>query len=56
MADRLLAFALLYPFALAGLWIGHRVHLRMSADRVLAAISVLLIASGVSLLVRALSY
>jgi uncharacterized membrane protein YfcA len=55
LADRLLAFALLYPFALAGLWIGNRVHLRMPPAKVLAAISVLLIASGASLLVRALS-
>ena len=55
LADRLLAFAVLYPFALAGLWIGNRVHLRMTPSKVLAAISVLLIASGASLLVRALS-
>ena len=52
LADRLLAFAVLYPFALAGLWLGHRVHLRMPPGKVLAAISVLLIASGASLLVR----
>jgi uncharacterized membrane protein YfcA len=55
LQDRLVAFALLYPFALAGLWLGHRIHLRMSAGKVLAAISVLLIVSGGSLLVRALS-
>jgi uncharacterized membrane protein YfcA len=53
MADRLIAFALLFPFALAGLWMGHRLHLRMSTDKVLAAISVLLIATGASLLWRA---
>jgi uncharacterized protein len=55
LADRLAAFVVLFPFALAGLWIGHHVHLRMSTDKVLAAISVLLIVSGGSLLVRALS-
>ena len=55
LADRLAAFVLLFPFALAGLWIGHHVHLRMSSERVLAAISVLLIVSGGSLLIRALS-
>ena len=55
LADRLAAFVLLFPFALAGLWMGHRVHLRMSSEKVLAAISVLLIVSGGSLLVRALA-
>jgi uncharacterized protein len=55
LADRLAAFLLLFPFALAGLWIGHRVHLRMSSEKVLAAISVLLIVSGGSLVLRALS-
>lgn len=52
--DRLLAFALLFPFALAGLWAGHRVHLRMSRDRVLVAINLLLIATGSSLVLRVL--
>jgi uncharacterized protein len=55
LVDRLAAFVLLFPFALGGLWMGHRVHLRMSSERVLAAISVLLIVSGGSLLVRALA-
>jgi uncharacterized membrane protein YfcA len=54
LADRLLAFVLLFPFALAGLWIGHRLHLQMSSEKVLAAISMLLIATGASLLIRAL--
>ena len=52
LADRLLAFVLLLPFALAGLWIGNKIHLALSRDKVLAAISVLLIAAGVSLLAR----
>jgi hypothetical protein len=54
LADRLLAFAMLFPFVLAGLWLGHRVHLSMSREKVLAAISVLLIAGGLSLLGRVL--
>lgn len=54
LADRLLAFAMLFPFVLAGLWLGHRVHLSMSREKVLAAISVLLIAAGISLLGRVL--
>ena len=54
LADRLAAFALLFPFALAGLWTGHRLHLNMSRERVLAAINVLLIASGGSLVLREL--
>lgn len=55
LADRLLAFALLSPFALAGLWLGNRLHLRMSREKVLAAIAVLLIATGASLLIRAIA-
>ena len=54
LADRLLAFALLFPFALAGLWAGNRMHLRMSRDKVLIAINVLLIAMGSSLILRVL--
>lgn len=55
LRDRLLAFALLLPFALGGLWIGHRLHLAFSREKVLAAISLLLIAMGASLLFRAAS-
>ena len=54
LADRLLAFAALFPFALAGLWAGHRIHIALSRARVLAAISALLIAAGISLLARVL--
>ena len=54
LADRLLVFALLFPFLLAGLWAGHRVHVGMSREKVLAAISVLLIATGGSLILRVL--
>jgi uncharacterized membrane protein YfcA len=52
LADRLIAFALLFPFALAGLWVGQRVHVVLSREKVLVAISVLLIAYGISLLLR----
>ena len=54
LADRLVAFALLFPFALAGLWAGNRIHLALSRAKVLAAISALLIAAGASLLARVL--
>ena len=53
LADRALAFLLLLPFMLLGLWAGHHLHLRMSRDKVLAAINLLLIAMGASLLLRA---
>lgn len=52
LADRIFAFALLFPFALAGLWGGNRMHLKMSREKVLAAISLVLIATGVSLVIR----
>jgi uncharacterized protein len=55
LADRLASFALLFPFALAGLWAGNRVHLRLSRERVLVAISALLIVAGASLVLRALA-
>lgn len=56
LADRLLAFALLFPFALAGLWFGNRMHLRLSRERVVTAIAVLLIATGASLILRVLAH
>jgi uncharacterized membrane protein YfcA len=52
LADSLLAFGMLFPFALAGLWVGHRLHVSMPRDKVLVAISLLLIATGLSLLSR----
>lgn len=54
-ADRLAGFALLVPFALVGLWAGHRIQLGMSRERLLAAIAVLLVATGASLLARVLA-
>ena len=52
LGDRLLAFALLFPFALAGLWAGQRLHVALPRARVLAAISALLIVAGASLVAR----
>lgn len=53
LADRLVAFALLVPFALGGLWIGNQFHGRISRSALLRLISVLLLLIGVSLLLRA---
>jgi len=46
-------FALLAPFMLAGLWLGNRVHGRVSRAQVSRLVSVLLMLIGASLLVRA---
>jgi uncharacterized membrane protein YfcA len=55
LADRLIAFAMLVPFALAGLWFGNRLQARISRAGLLRVVSVLLLLIGVSLLARALS-
>jgi uncharacterized membrane protein YfcA len=55
LADRLVGFALLVPFALAGLWVGNRVHGRISRDALLRVVAAVLLLMGVSLIVRALS-
>ena len=52
LADRLLGFAMLVPFALAGLWFGNRIHLRVARESLLRLVSALLLLIGVSLLVR----
>ncbi len=54
LADRLIAFALLLPFTLAGLWVGNRIHGRVSHAALLRFVAVLLVLLGVSLLVRIL--
>ncbi len=54
LADRLVAFALLVPFALAGLWVGNRIHGRISRATLQRVISGLVFLMGTSLLVRAL--
>jgi uncharacterized membrane protein YfcA len=55
LADRLAGFAVLLPFALAGLWFGNRIHGRISRAGLLRVISILLLLIGVSLLARALA-
>jgi len=52
LADRLIGFALLAPFALAGLWVGNRIHGRISRAALLRFVAVLLLLMGVSLIVR----
>ena len=54
LADRLVMFVLLLPFALAGLWCGNRIHGRISREQVAGVMSVVLMLIGASLLVRAL--
>lgn len=53
LADRVVAFALLLPFALGGLWFGNRFHGRISRTALLRLISGLLVLIGASLLFRA---
>lgn len=55
LADRLLMYVILLPFALLGFWIGSRLHGRISRDQVLRLMSVLLLLMGISLLKRAYS-
>jgi uncharacterized protein len=54
-AGLLLTAALMLPCALAGLALGHRLHARLSAARVMRVVWALLAASGVGLIVRALA-
>jgi uncharacterized membrane protein YfcA len=55
LADRVIGFALLVPFALAGLWVGNRIHGRTSRAGLLRVVAALLLLIGLSLLVRALA-
>ena len=55
LADRLIAFALLVPFALAGLWAGNRLQGRLTRRTLLRFVSALLFLIGLSLLARALT-
>jgi hypothetical protein len=55
LADRLTGFAVLVPFALAGLWLGNRIHGRISRAAMLRFVSSLLLLIGLSLLARALA-
>jgi hypothetical protein len=55
LADRIVGFALLVPFALAGLWIGNRIHGRISRAGLLKFVAGLLFLIGLSLIARALA-
>jgi hypothetical protein len=55
LADRIAGFAVLVPFALAGLWFGNRLQARISRGGLLRVVSVLLLLIGVSLIVRVLT-
>jgi uncharacterized membrane protein YfcA len=55
LADRLGMFAILLPFALAGLWYGNRIHGRISREQVARVMSGVLMLIGISLVVRALA-
>jgi uncharacterized membrane protein YfcA len=55
LADRVAGFAMLLPFALAGLWLGNRIHGRISRAGLLRVVAGLLLLIGVSLLARALA-
>jgi uncharacterized membrane protein YfcA len=46
--------ALAIPFAWTGLWLGSRIHVGLTQVQMRRAVGVLLVASGVVLLVRAL--
>ncbi len=52
LADRFIMFAILLPFALAGLWYGNRLHGRISREQLLRFMSGVLLLMGVSLLAR----
>ena len=54
--QNILLFALaVAPAMLLGVYIGHRLHLNLAKRRLVQCIAVLLVASGASLLVRALT-
>jgi uncharacterized protein len=53
LADRLIGFAMLVPFALGGLWLGNRIQRRVSREALLRVVSVLLLLIGASLIARA---
>ncbi len=52
--DRILGALLLMPFALGGIWAGHRIQLNASREALLKVIGVLLLLIGGSLVLRAL--
>jgi uncharacterized membrane protein YfcA len=55
LADRIIGFAVLVPFALAGLWIGNRIHGRVSRSGLQRVVAGLLLLIGLSLLARSIA-
>jgi len=55
LADRLIMFAILLPFALAGVWFGHRLQGRISREQLVRFISGLVLLIGASVLWRAIA-
>lgn len=54
LADRVIGFAMLVPFVLAGLWAGNRLQRRISRGATLRLVSTLILLIGASLIYRAL--
>jgi uncharacterized membrane protein YfcA len=54
LLDRLIAFFLLVPFAMLGLWVGNRVHAGLSRESIQRIAAFLILSIGVSLLLRAI--
>lgn len=54
LADRIIGALMLLPFALGGLWAGHRIQLQVSRESLLKIISVMLLLIGASLIARVL--
>lgn len=52
--DRVLGALLLLPFALGGIWVGHRIQLKTSRETLFKFISVLLLLIGAALILRVL--
>ena len=55
LADRIAGFAVLVPFALAGIWVGNRIHGRISRAALQRLVAGLLLLIGLSLLARSLA-
>lgn len=54
LLDRLVAFVLLVPFVFLGLWLGNRIHARVSREAVQRVAAILILVMGAVLVVRAL--
>ena len=54
LADRVVGFAMLVPFALTGLWYGNRLQRRISRETTLRLVSAMLLLIGASLICRTL--